>query len=509
MPFFMSLISSQTRHQAYTASSVDEVERRSDLDHQIEASAPRGAYSQRHPVLSSAVKTVDIATILIATVILASTSRHLVTSVQLGAQETADLVSVLVTLSWPKGNRLLHLPELTRLGSQIRYLSPAVAAGGFVHFITLYLLGWTLPSAVTSSLRWSVEVACGLAVVRAAGTFVLTRRFMRHRLIRKVAILGDGAHALRLAERLRRDTGQTFAVLGVFSDDANPQSRNGVSGSIADLVSMSREHTLHGVVIALPSSAEHEQQVKHVLWTLRGIPTDVYILPHLMQGPDMVLPIEALGPVPLIVLQRRPLTEWQVIIKLALDLSLGTIALLVLFPLMLAVACAIKLDSPGPVLFRQVRLGLNNRPFMVYKFRSMYAHMTDHTAMRQTGRNDLRITRIGKWLRKFSIDELPQLLNVLRNEMSLVGPRPHAPDTRAGGKLLDDALAEYVIRHQIKPGITGWAQVNGSRGELVTTRDLHTRVTLDLEYMQRWSIWFDLKIMILTILREVVSHNSF
>lgn len=505
----MSLISPQGEHPAYAPSDADEVGHRFNLEHQSEASAPREVYSYGHPVLSVAVKTVDLAMISIATLVLLSMSRRFLDSVQLDAQETADLVSVLVTLLWPKGNRLLRLPKLTRLGSQIRYLSPAIAAAGIVQFVTLYLLNWMPLSALTSSLWWCAGMACGLVVARAAGTYLLTRGFMRSRLTRKVAILGDGPHAFRLAERFRRDVGQAFAVLGVFSNGADPRPETGISGSIMDLVALSREHVLHSVVIALKSSADHEQQVKQVMWTLRGVPADVYILPHLVQGPDMALPVEALGPIPLMVLQRRPLTEWQVVIKLALDLSLGTVALVMLFPLMLAVACAIKLDSPGPVLFRQARLGFNNRPFMVYKFRSMYTHMTDHAAVRQTGRNDPRVTRVGKWLRKLSIDELPQLLNVLRNEMSLVGPRPHAPGTRAGGKLLDDALAEYVIRHQVKPGITGWAQVNGSRGELVTTRDLHARVTLDLEYMQRWSIWFDLKIMILTILREVVSPNSF
>ncbi len=508
----MSLISPQAEHPAYAQSNPNEVEFHFSLEQELGAHVSHEVYSYGHPVLSVAVKAVDSVTIAAASLALVLMSRRFLNDAQLGAQETADLVSVLVTLLWPKGNRLLHLPELTRLRNQIRYLSPSIAAAGFVQFVTLYLLDWMPFSALTSSAGWCVAVTCSLVVARAAGTYVLTRGFMRRRLTRKVAILGNGAHAFRLARRLRRDVGQAFAVLGVFSDEAASRPTAETSGSIADLVSLSREHVLHSVVIALPSCTDHEQQVRQVrqaMWTLRGVPADVYILPHLVQGPDMALPVEALGPIPLMVLQRRPLTEWQVVIKLALDLSLGTIALVMLFPLMLAVACAIKLDSPGPVLFRQPRLGFNNRPFMVYKFRSMYTHMSDATAVRQTSRNDPRVTRVGKWLRKLSIDELPQLLNVLRNEMSLVGPRPHAPGTRAGGKLLDDALAEYVIRHQVKPGITGWAQVNGSRGELVTTRDLHARVTLDLEYMQRWSIWFDLKIMILTVLREVVSHHSF
>jgi lipopolysaccharide/colanic/teichoic acid biosynthesis glycosyltransferase len=180
-----------------------------------------------------------------------------------------------------------------------------------------------------------------------------------------------------------------------------------------------------------------------------------------------------------------------------------------LFPVLAVVALAVKLDSPGPILFRQPRLGLNDRTFTILKFRSMYASSTDIMAARQTSKEDARVTRVGKWLRKLSLDELPQLFNVLSGDMSLVGPRPHAPSTRAGGQLLKDVMAEYVVRHQVKPGITGWAQINGSRGELVTTEDLRRRVTFDLEYIQRWSLWLDIKIVVLTVLREVFSKHAF
>jgi polysaccharide biosynthesis protein PslA len=146
---------------------------------------------------------------------------------------------------------------------------------------------------------------------------------------------------------------------------------------------------------------------------------------------------------------------------------------------------------------------------MVFKFRSMYTNASDILSVKQTSRDDPRVTRVGKWLRKLSIDEIPQLLNVLRGEMSLVGPRPHALQTRVEGELLNDVTAEYIMRFHVKPGITGWAQVNGARGELVTTDDLRKRVAYDLEYIQNWSAWFDLKIMALTLVREIVSHNAF
>jgi lipopolysaccharide/colanic/teichoic acid biosynthesis glycosyltransferase len=204
------------------------------------------------------------------------------------------------------------------------------------------------------------------------------------------------------------------------------------------------------------------------------------------------------------------LTEWQQVEKRALDIFISLIlCATVLLPLFLLVAAAIKLESPGPVLFRQPRRGFNNVPFTVLKFRTMYASESDLLAERQTSRNDKRVTRVGRWLRRLSIDELPQILNVLRGEMSLVGPRPHALHTRVEGALLDDALGDYRMRYQVKPGITGWAQINGARGELVTREDLRRRVAYDLAYIRYWSLWFDVKIMAMTASREIFSRNAF
>ncbi len=195
--------------------------------------------------------------------------------------------------------------------------------------------------------------------------------------------------------------------------------------------------------------------------------------------------------------------------KQALDYLLGGMAIGVASPFLLAIALAIKLESPGPVFFRQPRRGMHDRLFMVFKFRSMHQHLSDIEANRQTSRDDPRVTRIGKWLRRLSLDELPQLFNVLRGEMSLVGPRPHAPNTRVEGELLPAACSNYLQRYHVKPGITGWAQVNGARGELVKREDLRKRIDYDLEYIRQWSVGFDLKIMVLTAMREIISKHAF
>lgn len=207
--------------------------------------------------------------------------------------------------------------------------------------------------------------------------------------------------------------------------------------------------------------------------------------------------------------QCRPMDNWQRLYKRLSDLVIGITVIIILLPLLSIVAIVIKLDSPGPVLFTQPRRGYNNQKFPILKFRTMEVNLSDVLAERQTSRDDPRVTRVGRWLRKLSIDELPQLLNVLRGEMSIVGPRPHTPQTRIEGETLDQVLVEYLKRYQVKPGITGWAQVNGARGELVKRDDLRRRLAYDLEYIQRWSIGFDLKIIALTVTREIISKHAF
>jgi lipopolysaccharide/colanic/teichoic acid biosynthesis glycosyltransferase len=180
------------------------------------------------------------------------------------------------------------------------------------------------------------------------------------------------------------------------------------------------------------------------------------------------------------------------------DIVLGSLMLVAFSPVMLLTALAIKLDSPGPVFFRQRRHGFNNEAIQVWKFRSMYSHMTDHTSAQQVQKKDARVTRVGRFIRKTSLDELPQLFNVIAGEMSLVGPRPHAIGMKTGTEESARLVAEYAWRHRMKPGVTGWAAIKGSRGALDTAEDVRRRVALDIEYIERHSFWFDLYIMLMT-----------
>jgi exopolysaccharide biosynthesis polyprenyl glycosylphosphotransferase len=194
---------------------------------------------------------------------------------------------------------------------------------------------------------------------------------------------------------------------------------------------------------------------------------------------------------------------------MAEDKIVGGIILILIAPILVVIALAIKLDSPGPVFFRQPREGFNNQLFRVFKFRTMYHERSEFDAISQASRHDPRVTRVGRILRRTSLDELPQLFNVMRGEMSLVGPRPHAASTRAGGRLFSDVVVSYAARHKVKPGITGWAQVCGWRGETDTEDKLVKRLEHDLYYIENWTIWFDFYILFRTVGSVILPKNAF
>jgi Undecaprenyl-phosphate glucose phosphotransferase len=227
-------------------------------------------------------------------------------------------------------------------------------------------------------------------------------------------------------------------------------------------------------------------------------------------GPERILDrfndmhIERVGNIASLHLVRRPLSTFEILTKRAFDLVVGTIAFLLLSPLLALVAIAIKLDSPGPVLFFQRRYGFNQEPFNIFKFRSMTT-LDNGRTIKQASANDSRITRIGRIIRRCNIDELPQLVNVIRGDMSLVGPRPHA---MAHDQQYVRNIALYARRHNVKPGITGWAQVNGCRGETDTDDKMRARVEHDLTYIDHWSIWFDIKILVLTVFSRKAYANA-
>jgi Undecaprenyl-phosphate glucose phosphotransferase len=339
----------------------------------------------------------------------------------------------------------------------------------------------------------------------------LFRRWMEAgRLARRVAVIGAGELSREFIHRLRAEP-HAYTVVGLYDDRMSrvPAMQDGVEvrGTVQNLLERSREEQIDVIVIALPLSAA--ERIATILEQVRSTVADVCLTTDFAGLRYRSDQISTIGSNPVVLMEERPLKDWRGAKKLAFDLVVGSLLIVVSSPLLALIALLIRLDSPGPIIFRQPRLGFNNRLFTCYKFRTMRTEMTDLLADQQTTRDDPRVTRVGKWLRMLSFDELPQLFNVLKGDMSLVGPRPHAPNTKAADRLYTDVVAKYALRHRVKPGITGWAQVNGWRGQTKKIEQIENRVACDLDYIENWSIWFDVRILVLTITREMLSSNAF
>ncbi|WP_397452685.1 undecaprenyl-phosphate glucose phosphotransferase [Pseudomonas sp. NA-150] len=319
--------------------------------------------------------------------------------------------------------------------------------------------------------------------------------------LQNAIILGATENGERLAEYLKQNQDIRSGVSGFIDDRIGrmPKTVAGLPllGNSGDLERLIRDEKVTQVLVALPWSAEN--RMDYIIRELRRLPVNVLLVPDMIAFRHAHNRITEVANLPMFNASEVPLNGWSPFFKRLEDMVLSTLALLALSPIMLLVALAIKLDSPGPVLFRQKRYGYNNRLIQVCKFRSMYTHQSDANAEQQTTRGDARITRVGRFIRKTSIDELPQLFNVFAGSMSMVGPRPHATATKAAGILFEEAVKEYTSRHRVKPGITGLAQINGYRGETDTLEKIEKRVEFDLEYIENWSVWFDLYILFRTV----------
>jgi Undecaprenyl-phosphate glucose phosphotransferase len=327
--------------------------------------------------------------------------------------------------------------------------------------------------------------------------------------VRNTVIVGSGEPARRLIEKLQRLPPSEIAILGAFDDQPGPPSLAGVPvrGDVDALLLYSREVMVDEVIIALPLTAENDIQA--LIGRLREMPANIRLGMEPLANAFPIRGISFHGPIPVIEVVDRPLRNWNALTKWFEDKALGALLLILLLPFMAIIAALIKLDSRGPVFFAQERYGFNNKIIRVIKFRTMRADQCDPSGSLRTVRNDPRLTRVGGFLRRFSLDELPQLVNVLLGHMSLVGPRPHAITMRAGSQLYQEAVAEYLHRHRVRPGMTGWSQVNGLRGEIDTVEKARARVRYDLEYIEDWSIWLDFKILMMTFRIIFASENAY
>ena len=329
------------------------------------------------------------------------------------------------------------------------------------------------------------------------------RRWTRQgRLDRRTVVVGAGDSGEALIAALAAQRDSDVRVIGVFDDRGDDRSAancNGVPklGTVDDLVEFARHTRVDLVIFSLPISAEGRiLQMLKKLWVL---PVDIRLAAHSNKLRFRPRSYSYIGHVPVLDIFDRPIADWDVVMKWLFDKIIGSLVLICVAPIMLLIALAIKLDSKGPVFFKQRRYGFNNKFVEIYKFRSMYAEATDANANKLVTKGDPRVTRVGRFIRKTSLDELPQLFNVVfTGNMSLVGPRPHAIHAKAAEHLYDEAVDGYFARHRVKPGITGWAQINGWRGETDSREKILRRVEHDLYYIENWSILFDLYIVLRT-----------
>ena len=380
-------------------------------------------------------------------------------------------------------------------------------------FLILIAVGYLLKDAHYYSRGWLMMwflMSLVLIVVRHHITIFAARRLIEQGyFLRNVAIYGAGRLGHRLSEFLsQNDYG--LNVVGLFDDQDLSPRRNGKSecsvlGGLDDLVTLSRGFSIDRIILAVPASSDaNVERISNIMAHLTQLPNEVYLCTDFASFNLRYPRVSYVGPLGLLELQSKPLGDWNRVSKTAVDYVGSILALIFLAPLFALVAIAIKLDSRGPVFFHQRRHGFNHEIINVLKFRTMTV-MEDGEIFQQARRNDHRVTRVGKFLRRTSIDELPQFWNALRGEMSIVGPRPHAV---AHNDQFFTVFQDYATRHKVKPGITGWAQINGCRGETDTEEKMRKRVDLDLQYIKDWTIWLDFSIIIRTAYTVLKGTNA-
>ena len=314
--------------------------------------------------------------------------------------------------------------------------------------------------------------------------------------LRSAVIVGANETSLKLVRRIAEFPYLLIDIQGYFDErnDSRIPDKLGLRlGGIKDVANYAREHNIQMIFISLPMSAQ--PRIREILDDLHDATASIYFLPDINAFELMQARFNNVGGIPVVAVCESPFSGVDSVVKNVSDLMIASFLLIILSPVMLGIALAVVLTSPGPAIFRQRRYGLNGEEIIVYKFRSMTVS-EDGAKVVQAQKNDARVTKIGAFLRRTSLDELPQFINVLQGRMSIVGPRPHAV---AHNELYRKLIKGYMLRHKVRPGITGWAQVNGMRGETEVLDKMQGRIDHDLYYLQNWSIWLDLWIILRTV----------
>ncbi|HEX8989571.1 MAG TPA: undecaprenyl-phosphate glucose phosphotransferase [Rhodocyclaceae bacterium] len=390
-------------------------------------------------------------------------------------------------------------------------LAVDILAHWLVVVLLLLTLGWLTHTLGSFDRRvisaWILGTPAALMAAHSLLPFFLGKVMAADGVQRLAIIAGGGPMAGRLAHDIGEAPHLGIRVAGYF-DDRSPgrlavAGRDGCLGGLDQLADYARTHHVGIIYINLPMTAQ--PRIRKLLDDLRDTTASIYFVPDLFLFDLIQARVDTVADIPVLAVCETPFYGVNGIVKRASDVVLASAILLLVAPLMLAIAVAIKRSSPGPVLFRQRRYGLDGAEIVVYKFRTMTV-CEDGPEIRQATRDDPRVTRLGAFLRRTSLDELPQFINVLQGRMSVVGPRPHAV---AHNELYRKLISGYMIRHKVKPGITGWAQVNGHRGETATLERMQARLDYDLAYLRTWSLRLDLQIVFKTVFVVWQKHNAY
>ncbi|MCX8101743.1 MAG: exopolysaccharide biosynthesis polyprenyl glycosylphosphotransferase [Geminicoccaceae bacterium] len=410
---------------------------------------------------------------------------------------------LLVQRLWSVG--AYALPRLADRRAQLRLVATSWTLAVGLLLLTLFLLNATAELSRGWLVGWYGLALASLLAARHWASGLVRRLAETGRIARRrLALVGPEPLLSEAASLL----GPVLPHLRLSCHRVDPAAvaAGSLDGEAAALARTLRREAVDDVLV-LPIAAAAGAPMR-ILDRLKELPVDLWYCPAVEPRLALVA-TGSFGPLPALLVSPQPLSMTEQRIKRAADLVIAATALLLLSPLLLAVAVAIRLDSPGPIFFRQLRFGFNNRPFAMLKFRTMRADQCDPSGARRTTRDDPRVTRLGRLLRRTSIDELPQLWNVLVGDMSIVGPRAHPIEMKIGDRYYHEVVEGYFARHRVRPGITGWAQIHGLRGEVDSLEKARARLAYDLEYVERWSLLLDLEILALTVVRGFGGRNAY
>ena len=407
----------------------------------------------------------------------------------------------------------LLLFSLTFPGRPPRGTSPGaiaseVLAGWMLVVGLLLTLGWATRTLGSFDERvivtWVAVTPVALFAAHMLTPVLLPRLLAAEGLERVAVIAGGGGLGRTLAQRIEATPFLGVKVAGFFDDSPAPGTAGHPTlGSLDELAEYAKKNRVDLIYLTLPMAAQ--PRILRLLDELRDTTASVYFTPDIFLFDLIQARADTIGGIPVLALCETPFHGLNAFTKRVSDIVLGTLILVLIAPLLLAIAIGVKLSSPGPVLFRQRRYGLDGREIVVYKFRSMTV-AEDGAVVTQATRNDTRVTPFGAFMRRTSLDELPQFINVIQGRMSIVGPRPHAV---AHNEQYRRLIKSYMIRHKVRPGITGWAQVNGLRGETDTVEKMKARIEYDLDYLRHWSLKLDLQIIWKTLFVVLKKQNAY